>query len=173
MLILAFNLSGYRLVLSALQTKADAQLESRIDNSDYDESQLIEMRVPLNMAYQTRYTEFERHYGEITIDGKEYTYVKRKIAGDVLILKCIANESKQALRKTADGIVKSNSGQEQENNNGKKQNTALKGFSGEYDDKDQFCHLTIFAQTLTGLSVRYASSLPDALIKTPHQPPKC
>jgi hypothetical protein len=172
MLVFAFNLCGYRFVISILQTKADARLEAQIDNSEYDESQLIEMQVPLNMAYQTRYTEFERHYGEITIDGKAYTYVKRKIAGDVLILKCIANESKQELRSTEDGIVKSNSGQDQDNNTGKKQTTSLKGFSGDYDDKNQFCDLSATIVLNQCFTARYNASLNDVLIQTPHQPPK-
>ena len=96
-LILLFNLCGYRILINFLQQKADTKLETRIDNSEYDESQLIEIRVLMNMPYQQRYTAFERHYGEIEIDGKSYTYVKRKIEGDVLILKCIVNQSKEEL----------------------------------------------------------------------------
>lgn len=172
MVILAFNLCGYRFVISMLQTKADARLEARIDNSDYDESQLIEMRVPLNMAYQTRYTEFERHYGEITIDGKAYTYVKRKIEGDVLVLKCIANESKQQLKKTAENLAKSNTGQDQENN-GKKQSSSVKAFSADYDDKNQFCNIAVTDILNRILPASYSASLNDVLIQTPHQPPKC
>ncbi len=170
--ILAFNLCGYRFIISFLQTKADAKLEARIDNSDYDESQLIEMRVTLNLPYQTRYTDFERHYGEINIDGKAYTYVKRKMEGDVLVLKCIANESKQQLRNTADNLAKSNSGQDQENN-GKKQSSSIKAFSGDFDDKNQFCDIAVTDLTGPVLTARYTSSLSDVLLQIPHQPPKC
>lgn len=171
-LILAFNFCGYRLVISFLQNKADAKLETRIDNSDYDESQLIEMRVSMNMPYQERYTEFERHYGEITIDGKAYTYVKSKIEGDVLVLKCIANESKQQLKKTADNLAQSNSGQEQENNGKKQSFSVLKIFNGDYDDKNQFCSLSLNDISGNKLSPDYSAALNDVLIKTPHQPPK-
>lgn len=170
--MLAFNLCGYRLVLAVLQQKADARLESRIDNNEYDESQLVEMRVQLDLPYQTRFTGFERHYGEIMIDGKAYTYVKRKIEGDVLVLKCIANESKQQLNKTADNQARNNSGQDQENN-GKKQTAAVKTFSGDFDDKNQFCNLDIAALLNKVQSVSYAASLSDVLILTPHQPPQC
>lgn len=171
MLILAFNLCGYQLVLAALQQKADKHLESRIDNNEYDESQLVEMRVQLDLPYQTRYTDFERHYGEIVIDGKAYTYVKRKIEGDVLVLKCIANESRQQLRKTADNLAKSNSGQDQENN-GKKQNTAVKSFTGDYDDKNLFCDYQVALLQSRIQSYSYTSSLSDVLVPTPHQPPR-
>lgn len=155
-----------------MQQKADAQLESRIDNHEYDESQLVEMRVQLDLPYQSRFTGFERHYGEIVINGKAYTYVKRKMEGDVLVLKCIANESKQQLTKTADNQARNNSGQDQENN-GKKQNAAVKTFSGDFDDKNQFCNLDIAAMLNRVHSVSYAASLSDVLILTPHQPPQC
>jgi hypothetical protein len=172
-LILAFNLCGYRLLISVLQTKADAKLEARIDNNDYDESQLVEMRVALNLPYQERYTEFERHYGEIMIDGKAYTYVKRKMEGDVLVLKCIANECRQQLKKTADNLAKSNSGQEQENNGKKQSSSLLKTFSGEYDDKNNLTPMDGIAITAAIPASSYIALLKDALIKTPYQPPKC
>jgi hypothetical protein len=163
---------GYRLVISLLQNNADTKLETRIDSNEYDEDQLVEMRVSLNMPYQNRYTSFERHYGEITIDGKAYTYVKRKIEGDILVLKCIANESKQQLKITADNLAKSNSGQDQESNNKKQSSSLQKTFSSDYEDKNQFCDLAITDFLNTIYTTRYATSLNDVLIKTPHQPPK-
>ena len=171
--ILAFNIGGYRLAISLLQVKADQTLETQIDGNDYDEAQLIEMRVPLNMPYQNRHTDFERHYGEINIDGKAYTYVKRKIDGDVLVLKCIANESKQALQKTANNLAQSNSGQEQENNSKKQHSSVQKIASSEYDDKNYSCHLSASCISLITISNRNDAALTDVLIKTPHQPPKC
>lgn len=171
-LILAFNLCGYRIVISLMQNNADAKLETRLDNREYEESQLIEIRVQLNMPYQERYTEFERHYGEITIDEKAYTYVKRKIEGDVLVLKCIANQSKQELKKTAGDMAKSNSGQDQENNGKKQTSSFSKIFSGDYDDKNQCFLLSVDNIFNNILTARYSTALNDTLIKTPHQPPR-
>ncbi len=170
-LILLFNAGGYRLVIDLMQQKADNKLEARLDNSDYDESQLIEMRVSLNMPYQNRNTDFERHYGEINIDGKVYTYVKSKVEGDVLVLKCIANESKEQLKNTADNLAKSNGNQEQDNN--KKQSTSLlKIFSGDFDDKNlSFC-LSAKYTSNSVLSGRYSDELKEALLLTPYHPPK-
>ena len=45
LLLLAFNWYGYRIVIALMQQKADRRLEARIDNSDYDESQLVEISV--------------------------------------------------------------------------------------------------------------------------------
>ncbi len=171
LLILAFNFGGYRLIISLLEKRADVKLEAQIDNIEYSETQLIEIRVPLNMPYQERYTDFERHYGEINIEGKLYTYVKRKIEGNVLVLKCIANESKQQLKQTANELAKSNTGQDQDNS-GKKQSNTLKSVSTDFDDKNHFCSLTLNDIIHRKISGFYSAPLKDVLIKTPDQPPR-
>ena len=171
-LILLFNAGGYRVLLSALQSKADKKLEIRIDNNEYDEAQLVEIKVPLNMPYQSRQTDFERHYGEITIDGKAYTYVKKKIDGDVLILKCIRNEQKQALKKTADDLVKTNSGQDQENNSKKQNLSFLKIFGTDYDNNNQSATYSALIIIKSKLPGSYTASLSAGMYNIPFQPPK-
>jgi hypothetical protein len=170
--IMAFTLFGYRFMISSLEKRVDTIVEMAIDNKEYSDAELIEIRVPLQMPYQERYTDFERHYGEITIDGKIYAYVKRKIEGDVLVVKCIANPKKQELKNTAIELAKSTNGQDTENT-GKKQTVTLqKNFSPDYDDKNQFCLLA--DQFISGkLTAYYNSSLPEILIPIPHQPPQC
>ncbi len=172
LLVFLFNLFGYQCLISLLQYKADAKLEARIDNNEYDEASLIEMRIPLNMPYQERYTEFERHYGEIDIEGKVYTYVKRKIEGSVLILKCISNESKQQLKETSNNLAKANSGQDQENNNSKKTNSQVKIFSGDYENNNQIIYVGFINTPINKIFSSYTSTLQSGLIQTPHQPPR-
>ena len=95
--ILAFNWIGYQFVSQFLEHKADLILETRIDNDEYDESSLIELRVPLNAPYisgANNTTEFERFYGEVEIEGIQYKYVKRKIDNGELVLLCLPNENK-------------------------------------------------------------------------------
>ena len=75
--LLFFNWYGYRLITDYMQQRSDAQLEARLDQNDYDESQLIELRVPLNLPYHNDWTEFERYDGEVEIEGVHYKYVKR------------------------------------------------------------------------------------------------
>jgi hypothetical protein len=170
--LLVFNWFGYRLMISIMQDQVDQKLESRIDLNEFDESQLVEIKVPLHMPYQERFTEFERHYGEIKIDGKVHRYVKRKIDGDMLILKCIPNQSKQQLIQTSNDLARSNSGQDQDNPGKKQSNPNLKTFSGDFDDQILFCSLpgNLLSGNLFGL--KFSSALKDILIKTPHQPPK-
>jgi hypothetical protein len=133
--LLLFNWFGYKLVLNYLQQEADMQLEVRIDADDYDESQLLEIRVPLNMPYQPSSMEYERHYGEIEIDGKSYTYVKRKIEAGCLVLKCLPNLQRELIKNTANEFYKAINGIDQEN--GKATSPfvkLLKCLPGDFDD---------------------------------------
>ena len=174
MLTLVFNLCGYRFVISALQQKADKHIDARLDNNEYDESQLIEIRVALNMPYQERFTEFERHYGQIELDGKSYTYVKRKIDGDVVIFKCIANESREKLKAIDADIAKANSNTDFDHSGKQQQQSSFaKNILSDFDDQQSLQH------HLAVLGVRaiqpgdYLFYLPLTSIATPHQPPEC
>ena len=92
--VLLFNWFGYRVLTDIIEHQADLVLEQRLDNSDYDESQLIEIKVPIELPYQTNWKEFERVDGEIEVDGIHYKYVKRKIVNGELVLLCLPNKSK-------------------------------------------------------------------------------
>lgn len=96
--VFTFNWFGYRLLTDYLQHKADKTLEAQLDRHEYDESQLLEMRIPLNMPYQTASSGFERIDGEIEIDGIHYKYVKRKVDNGELVLLCLPNHKKMKLQ---------------------------------------------------------------------------
>jgi len=90
-LIFLFNLFGYRIFLNQMQKIADQKLVANLDNNAYDDSQLMELKVPLNLPYTNSNVEYVRCDGEISINGLLYKYVKRKIADDTLYLMCIPN----------------------------------------------------------------------------------
>src|SRR6185503_8830045 len=69
-----FNLFGYRFVFTYMQQKASDQLEVKLDKSLYDESQLIELKVPMNLPYQTNWSAYQRYDGEIEVEGIMYKY---------------------------------------------------------------------------------------------------
>lgn len=74
-----------------MQKAANRQLETALDNNSYDNSQLIEFKVALNLPYQTSNYSYERYNGEIDINGTQYKYVKRKVVDDTLYVMCIPN----------------------------------------------------------------------------------
>ena len=101
-MILLFNWVGYSFVINWIQQKADTKLEAKLDSNDYNEAALIEMKVPLDLPYQTDWKDFERYDGEVTVNGQHYKYVKRKVQDGMLVVKCIANENKHRIESARD-----------------------------------------------------------------------
>lgn len=89
-----------------MKTQANKQLEVALDNNHYDESQLIELKVPVNLPYQTSWSSYQRYDGEIEISGVKYKYVKRKLANDTLYLKCIPNTKEMKLQTAKNDFFK-------------------------------------------------------------------
>ena len=168
-----FNMVGYRFVFTILDNVASQKQNTRLDAGDYDEANLIEISVPLNMPYQERVTEFERHYGEITVDGVVYTYVKIKVDNNQLILKCIPDLNRQQIKNSENNLAKANSSQDMDNN-GKKQHPSFsKKITSDYDNKNQAYNLS---PNTVIVKINYADlslSVRDASVDTPHQPPRC
>ena len=147
---------------------------ARLDQSDYLDKDLIEMKVPVNLPYQTNWSEFERYDGEIVIAGVHYNYVKRKLQNDTLILMCIPNTDKMKLfnaRETFFSLVNDM----QQNENGKQLPLPVKPvkiFKAEYvPDQNDFS----FAGTLQNCT-EYGPVVNPAVLfvyeETPQQPPE-
>ena len=105
-----------------MQLKTNENLEALLDNNSYDDSQLMELKIPVHLPYQNRWTTFERYNGEIEIEGVMYKYVKRKLANDTLYLMCIPNIKKMRLEtakndffKIANDLMQNNSSKESGN----------------------------------------------------------
>lgn len=82
-----------------IEHQANKDLAARIDRMEFNELELVTIKVPLNLPYQQNWNEFERYDGDVTVDGVHYKYVMRKVYNDSLILKCLPNETKQQLHK--------------------------------------------------------------------------
>lgn len=174
-LILLFNIGGYNLTISALEIKADRSLEALLDDEIYNEEDLVEIRVPLNMPYQQRFTEYERHYGNIEIDGISFTYVKKKIEGDVVIFKCIPNQSRQLLKDMRYDITRANSAADMNEQGTQKQqqNSFAKNSLSEYEDQPTLPFLNQCNNNSRTYNVNYNFFLPVLNTTVPHQPPEC
>jgi hypothetical protein len=169
-----FNLGGYRLVFNGLEDKFGDQMVARIDRAEYNDKDLIEVKVPVNLPYQTNWQEFERYDGEIQIAGVHYNYVKRKLQNDTLILMCIPNTDKMKLfnaRETFFSLVNDM----QQNENGKHHPLPVKPvkiFMAEYvPDKNDFSFL-IPLQIITGFSQAPGADLISIYQEGPAQPPE-
>ena len=133
--LLLINWFGYHLVVNYLQQKSDTHLEASLDNNQYDNTQLIELKIPIDVAYQTTWAEFERYDGEIEMNGILYKYVKRKLYNDTLYLMCIPNIKKMELETARFDLIKNTNDLTQGNSSHRcdKSANSLKYLSVEYD----------------------------------------
>ncbi|MEO9031751.1 MAG: hypothetical protein ABI285_00820 [Ginsengibacter sp.] len=167
-----FNLFGYRMVVEFMQHKVSDQLEARLDKNLYDESQLIELKVPINLPYQTNWSAYQRFDGEIEIGGTLYKYVKRKITNDTLYLMCIPNTKKMHLETAKNDFFKVTNDLSQNDNSKKSDNSksiTFKNLQGEYDEYS--FKLNSFIPG-TGNCDFLLSDDSDNLISSPHISPE-
>jgi len=130
--LFVFNTIGYRLLVEYALNKADNNLEARLDKGHFNESDLITIKVALNLPYQTNQKDFERVNGEINLNGTIYKYVQRKVYNDTLILQCIPHEEKTELQQKANDYFGKVNDLPSSNDNNKKAEV-FKQLSGDYD----------------------------------------
>ena len=134
--IFSFNLFGYRLVASFLESTENQKMELALDENEYSDSELISIKQPTNLPYYQNSTAFQRIDGEIEIAGVYYKYVKCRIYNDSLELLCIPNKSKMQIQAAKADFSKLASDFQQSNNK-KKGNTESKSFQktlSEYEE---------------------------------------
>ncbi|MDF2187016.1 hypothetical protein [Paraflavitalea sp. CAU 1676] len=174
--LLSFNWFGYRILADILQQQADIALEAKLDQNDYDESRLVEMRVTLDLPYQTNWTDFERVDGEIEIDGIHYKYVKRKVQDGQLVLMCLPNEEKMRLQTARDDFFKLVNDLQHPNQNKKSEkgsSFSLNSFSTEYwSQKNDWSIAALHNEPLHYRNTN-AVFLSGCYTNTPGQPPEC
>ena len=168
--VLVFNWYGYRLVIDVLAKHADERLEVQLDNNDYVEDQLIELKIPLNVPYQNDQAGFERCYGKIEINGTLYTYVKRKIENGCLIMKCIPNKTKQQVTAAGNDYFKETNGLAQPGKQSAGKNFS-KNFWSEYENNDGNLDCLNFTCPHTIHFIYSSSSHINRCLSVPAQPP--
>lgn len=141
--ILFFSWYGYRILSSWLEDTANRQLEARLDEDRYDESQLISIKVPSShLAYYNSSTQFERVDGQIEVAGVLYKYVKRRLFNDSLELLCIPNHAAMNLQSARNEFFQLVNDIQQHNGQSKKSDSHInKNFSPT--DYEAVCCLTV------------------------------
>lgn len=174
LLLLLFNLLGYRLLFAYTLQQWDSRIASYLDKEAYNEQDLISIKVPLSLPYQTDWKDFERVDGEISISGQVYKYVKRKVVNGELVLMCLPDHNKTKLETAKDEFFKLANNLQTTSPTKKTAGTRIASFNDlalEYDH-----HQPNYALPLCGYDVlKYLSlkeyTLPDPLLLTPEQPP--
>ena len=104
--ILLFNWGGYRLLTNHFESNAGLQMQAELDKNDYNQSDLISIKVAASLPYGSSSEQFERVDGNIDINGVSYTYVKRRFYQDSLELLCIPNIAMTGIKNARDEFAK-------------------------------------------------------------------
>lgn len=173
--VLLFNSGGYRLLTDYLEHHQNTQLELQLDEKQYDETALIELRVPVNLPYQTDWKEFERVNGEVEYNGIHYKFVERKLQNGEMIYKCIANKGKQLLVNARENFFKLvNDLQTQQSSNKKSSSTnqTIKTFSFDYCEQLKSWTFNAIQNLSSPPSLHRTEAVLHAFVCSPEQPPE-
>jgi hypothetical protein len=173
LVILLVNAAGYRFIMSYMENKANRQMITRLDNNEYNESELIEISAPLHLPYFTNWQHFERCDGQVTINGTIYNYVARKYVNNVMTYKCIPNKAQQNII-TAKKQIDHNAFSNAETGKSKKPGSPLSNYFKNMPDYDDNCggftH-PLMAVTITNNYPTYSTTLYFTQKQTRHRPP--
>jgi len=107
LILLFFNWTGYRLFMACMQNNATATLQSRLDNNQYDRTNLRSIKLPVrHLAYSKSSPSFERIDGRVSINGTQYRYVLRRLWKDSLEFLCIQDIAATKFQGASDEFFK-------------------------------------------------------------------
>jgi hypothetical protein len=118
--MLLFNWGGYRLFTSYLENRADARLEANLNANNYNESDLISIKVATDLSDYASSESYERVDGEINIKGISYKYVKRRLYNDSIEFLCIPNMVKTEVQRAGNDFYRLTNDMANDNNSSKK-----------------------------------------------------
>jgi hypothetical protein len=169
--LLLFNWFGYNLVVNYLQQKSDTHLEALLDENQYDDSQLIELKIPTHIPYQTSWASYERYDGEVEVNGILYKYVKRKVSNDTLYLMCIPNTKKMNLEAVRDDFFK-NTNDFAQNKTTDKQGSKSVSFKNGMSEYDPYSFAFKVNQSVSVSDNFYLTFQVNSLLTLPHISPE-
>ena len=173
LVVLLFNWVGYRFLSSFLENKANRQLAIALDNNQYQESDLISIKVPNNLPY-TNSKDFQRVDGQIEFGGMVYNYVKMRVSHDFVELLCIPNQHVTKMQAAKDEFFKMVNDL-QGDKQGKKSDShpsPNKNFSTDYYTVGDLMNLNFSSSFRENRSSEYAFNIPTCFSPTAEQPPE-
>lgn len=169
-----FNLFGYKVWFYYMQSRSQQQVQASLDKQQYNDNELITIKVPLSLPYFTDWKEFEEYDGSIEFNGQHYNYVKRKVYQDTLILLCLPNNEQNRLSAAKSDYEKLVSTPQSSSGNSKSGNTILllKVLLGGYRETETIFECCSFANAPVAYHTFYSESISPLCLKCPWQPPE-
>lgn len=172
--MLVFSWGGHRLLTDYMEVRADIQLQAQLDRRDYNEMDLIYIKVAAPLPYGTSSETFERVDGNVVINGVNYNYVKRRFYKDSLELICIPNTVKTGIQNARDEFFKLAYDLQHSSQGAKKQGAnslAFKFLTTEYFNNIDEWSLSLFTSLSTPLFIDRSCDLAQCVLSTAEQPP--
>jgi hypothetical protein len=177
LLVHVFNMGGYQLLFNYFEKEQGLRFIQQLDSQQYNEADLVEVKVPVLVPYHNNWSDFERYDGEITIEGVHYNYVKRKVQNDTLILLCLPNQEKMQMQTARDqffSLVNDLQSNDQ-NNSGKgsvPKPSVAKNVITEYGQPEENSYLITPSLSKVLRIVSNDNTLSPGLLSSPEQPPE-
>lgn len=172
--LFTFNLFGYRILFYVAQRQSDNTIERVLDRNQYDEKDLVTIKIPISVSYQVEQKDFERVDGEVNLNGRIYKFVKRKVCDGNLVLLCLPDQDKMHLQSAKDEVFKysidlQNSGSKKANNS---KSIAGKNLSNDYNQNTTSYNISFDNTVKVSEFSKEYPLLSSALHSSPEQPPE-
>lgn len=168
LLVFLFNVIGYKVMFYYLEQAADNRIEARLEALSELDKDLITVKIPIKLPYQTDWDKFERTDGEVAVNGTVYRYVKQKVSRDTLILLCINYKEKSDLVKKRSEYFQKVNDLSAENN----KKPSLKQAKTDYFQETDLILFNLYASEVKSPGVTYRGMCSSGFIRKEKLPPK-
>ena len=163
-------MGGYRLWYYFEQQRSDKNLETLLDKEQYNEAELITIKMPLSLPYQSDTKDFERVSGEVNFNGKIYKYVKRKVENGEFVLLCLPDKNKMQIESQKQDFFK-NTNDIAQNTSKKSDNPKSISFKNISSDYDQYS-FSFKINSLNSSCQNFGLCKSENLLSSPHVSPE-
>jgi hypothetical protein len=169
--IYLFTLIGYQVLIIVFENNISEHMIEHLDKNDYNDAELIEMKIPCSLPYASNRADYQRFDGEININGVDYNYVKRKLYNDTLYLLYIPNHEKVKLTAAKNEYVRNTNDSVNTETGKKTGNNIQKTFSTNYTNSILDYTIATPFIALTTVYHSRPSNLYNTYSSAPFQPP--
>jgi len=173
--ILLFNGFGYRILSNYFDQKASEHLVSLIEQNNYNESELVSVKTPINLPYYANNPKFERVDGEMEMNGIVYQYVERRVYNDSVEIRVMPNQDRLHIKNAKESFDKLASDFEQKLTDKKSvpvNKSSVKLISFDYIDQQNKWSVEKFIPRKMVIGIHFDERLLSVCLPIQAPPPK-
>lgn len=128
LILILLNTVGYYEVLVIIDQQENQRAVNKITENEETITGNLLLKLPLLSPYGQQDTEYQRVYGEVTVAGQVYHFVKQKVYHDTLYVVCLADVQTTRVKHVISDYSKTFADQPQKTNAPGKALTSLAKF---------------------------------------------